>query len=138
MKRRGCGVGGIVTLLGLVLSCCLLPYLISSIYSIVSAILQVPGAPNWLWGDWIGSLVDSGTPLYMFLSEGPICCVGTLGLFIVIFGVILMVGGLGGRRPAPAEDEYQETGYQDGGYEDGDYLDSGYEGEYGEFEEYDE
>jgi hypothetical protein len=110
MKRRGCGMGLIVTLLGLALSCCLLPYLISSIYSIVSAALQVPGTPNWLWGDWISSLVDTGTPLYMFLAEGPICCVGTLGLLIVILGIVSMISGMG-----QGQDEHL-TEYQE--YED--------------------
>jgi hypothetical protein len=110
MRQRGCGLGLIVTVLGLALSCCLLPYLISSIYSIVSAILQVPGAPNWLWGDWLGSLVGTDTPLYMFLAEGPICCVGALGLLIVILGMIAMVSGTG----QPEEEQLTEyEAYED-------------------------
>jgi hypothetical protein len=129
MKRRGCGVGVIITVLGLVLSCCLLPYLISSIYSIVSATLQVPGAPNWLWGDWVGSLVDSGTPLYMFLSEGPICCVGALGLFIIIFGIIMMIGGMGGR----AADE--GAGYGSTEYGRTEYEGTDYDAGFGAYEE---
>jgi hypothetical protein len=100
MERRGCGLGSIVTLLGLALSCCLLPYLVSSIYSIVSATLQVPGTPSWLWGDWLSSTVGAGTPLYMFLAEGPICCVGTLGLLIVILGIVVMITGAGQREEA--------------------------------------
>jgi hypothetical protein len=112
MRQRGCGMGVIVTVLGLALSCCLLPYLISSIYSIVSAILQVPGAPNWLWGDWIGSVAGTGTPVYMFLSEGPICCVGILGLLTVVLGVVAVISGMG-REEEGETDEYEYDIYQD-------------------------
>jgi hypothetical protein len=77
-----------------VLSCCLLPYLISSIYSIVSSILQVPSPSTWLWGDWLNTLVDSNSGLYMVLAEGPVCCVGTVALLIVILGAVAMITGL--------------------------------------------
>jgi hypothetical protein len=95
MQRRGCGLGCIFALLGLALSFCLLPYLISSIYSVVSAVLQVPGTPTWLWGDWLSSVVGTDTPLYMIMAEGPICCVGVLGLLIIILGIIVMIRGIG-------------------------------------------
>jgi hypothetical protein len=102
MERRGYGLGCIVTLLGLALSCCLLPYLVSSIYAIVSAVLQVPGTPSWLWGDWLGSLVGTDTPLYMVLAEGPVCCVGALGLLIVILGVVATISAMGRREEEPS------------------------------------
>jgi hypothetical protein len=104
MERRGCSLGCIVALLGLALSCCLLPYLVSSIYSIVSAVLQVPGTPNWLWGDVLSTTIDPNGPLYMFLAEGPICCVGALGLLTVVLGIVMMIGS------SPAEPEYNEAG----------------------------
>jgi len=107
MERRGCGLGCIIAGLGLVLGFCLLPYLISSLYSIVSSVLQVPTASTWLWGDWINTVVDSSNPIYMILAEGPICCVGTIALLIVILGVVLMIIGLG-----PGEVGYDEDSYE--------------------------
>jgi hypothetical protein len=95
MERRGCSLGCIITALGLLLSLCLLPYLLSSIYAIVTALLNVEGVPNWLWGDWIHSLVGDDPSLYMILSEGPICCVGTLGLLVIILGLVLTISGSG-------------------------------------------
>lgn len=97
MERRGCGLGCVVTLLGLALSCCLLPHLLSSIYSVVAAVFDVPAAPVWLWGDWIRTwpLVGQSDALYMLLAEGPICCAGTLTLLIVILGVVAMIASLG-------------------------------------------
>lgn len=95
MERKSCSLGCILAALGLVLSCCLLPYLVSSIYSIVTTVLQVEGVPDWLWGDWLYSVVGDTGPLYMVLAEGPICCVGSLGLVIVIFGLILAINGVG-------------------------------------------
>ncbi len=86
MERRGCGLGCVIAGLGLILGCCLLPYLLSSIYSIITALLQVQAAPNWLWGDWIGTIAGDSEALYMMLAEGPICCVGTMALLIVILG----------------------------------------------------
>jgi len=99
----GCVVAG----LGLMLGCCLLPYLISSIYSIVSSLLQVPAASTWLWGDWINTIVGSSEALYMVLAEGPICCVGTIALLIVILGVVLVITGMGPRDAYYDEEEYE-------------------------------
>lgn len=95
MEGRSCSLGCIIILLGLLLSCCLLPYLASSVYSVSSAVLQTPGAPNWLWGDWLSTLVDVDGDLYMILAEGPICCAGAIGLLIVIMGLMLAISGMG-------------------------------------------
>jgi hypothetical protein len=119
MERRGCNLGCIVAGLGLVLSCCLLPYLISSIYSIVTALLQVPGVPDWLWGDWIRTLVGESDMLYMVLAEGPICCVGTVGLLIVILGLVAYISGMG--KPEPRAEPPYEPYEGDEPYEDEDY-----------------
>jgi hypothetical protein len=100
MERTSCSLGCILASLGLALSCCLLPYLVSSIYSIVTTTLQVQGVPDWLWGDWLYSVVGDTGPLYMILAEGPICCVGALGLLIVIFGLILSINSVGTAEPA--------------------------------------
>ena len=94
MERRGCGLGVSIAGLGLILSCFLLPYLISSAYSMVAALFQVQTVPKWLWGDWLNTLIDGSEPLYMFLAEGPICCAGIVGLMIVIVGIVLAIGGL--------------------------------------------
>ena len=104
VERRGCGLGCIIASLGLVLGCCLLPYLMSSMYSIITAVLQVPGAPGWLWGDLLNEMVESGSAPYMLLAEGPICCVGSLALLIVIFGIVMLITSLGRR-----DDESLET-----------------------------
>jgi hypothetical protein len=106
MERRGCGLGCIIAGLGLLLGFFLLPYLGSSIYSIISSVLQVPTASTWLWGDWINTVVDSGSALYMFLAEGPICCAGTVALLILILGVVMIITGLG-----PGEADYDEDLY---------------------------
>ena len=116
MERRGCGLGCVVAGLGLLLSCCLLPYLISSIYSIVSSLLQVPTATSWLWGDWINTVVGSNSSLYMILAEGPICCVGSIALLIVILGVVMTISGTGPRNDY---DEYAD----DLAYESAELLD---------------
>jgi hypothetical protein len=107
MERRGCGLGCVIAGLGLILACCLLPYLLSSIYSIITALLQVPAAPNWLWGDWIGTIAGDSKALYMMLAEGPICCVGTIALLIVILGLVLMISGIGGGGQPEAQDLYE-------------------------------
>jgi hypothetical protein len=104
MERRGCGLGCVVTALGLVLGCCLLPYLLSSVYSIITSLLQVPAAPNWLWGDWIGTITGDSDALYMILAEGPICCVGALALLIVILGLVLAISSIGGGEPPEGQD----------------------------------
>ena len=104
MQRQSCSLGCILLGLGALLSCCLLPYLISSIYSIVTALLQVPSAPEWLWGEWIYALVGESEFLYMVLAEGPICCVGAVGLLVLILGLVLAVSGVG----QPEEDYVEE------------------------------
>jgi hypothetical protein len=95
------------------LSCCLLPYLISSIYAIISSLLQVPAASTWLWGDMLNSVVDPGNALYMVLAEGPICCVGAIALLILILGVVIVISSLG---PGDTyyEDEYEASKDQGG------------------------
>jgi hypothetical protein len=115
MERRGCGLGCIIVVLGLMLGVCLLPYLISSLYSIVSSVLQVPTASTWLWGEWINTVVDSSNPIYMILAEGPICCVGTIALLILILGVVLVITSLG-----PAEEDYEVDRYEAAAEEDWD------------------
>jgi len=107
MERRGNGLGCIFAGLGLLLAGCLLPYLVSSVYSIVSTVLQVPTASKWLWGDWLNSvpLIGEQDALYMILAEGPICCVGTLALLIIILGVVTMLGGRGATDDADADEE---------------------------------
>ncbi|MFC2045939.1 hypothetical protein ACFLTC_00250 [Chloroflexota bacterium] len=115
MQQRSCSLGCIILLLGLLLSCCLLPYLASSVYSVTSSVLQTPAAPNWLWGDWLGTIVDVDSGLYMILAEGPICCVGTIGLLIVILGLLLAISGMGRREEydpelyTGMEDQYQDS-----------------------------
>jgi hypothetical protein len=93
--------------LGLALGCCLLPYLLSSIYSIITSLLQVPAAPNWLWGDWIGTITGGSEALYMMLAEGPICCVGAIALLIVILGLVLAISGVPGGEPTEGQDLYE-------------------------------
>ena len=106
MERRGCGLGCVIAGLGLALGCCLLPYLLSSIYSIITSLLQVPAAPNWLWGDWIGTITGDSEALYMILAEGPICCVGAIALLIMILGLVLGISGVGGGEPSEDQDLY--------------------------------
>ena len=69
---------------------------------------QVPAAPNWLWGDWISTLVGDNAAAYMVLAEGPICCVGTLGLLIMILGLVMMISGTGRSEEYDAEEEEYE------------------------------
>ena len=113
MERRGCGVGCIIASLGVALSCFLLPYLISSIYSIVATVLQLPTASTWLWGDWLGTVLGAGHPLYMFLAEGPICCVGILALLVVILGAVMLITGAGPGDEAYTDYEYEYAAYDD-------------------------
>jgi hypothetical protein len=94
MERRGCGLGVSIAGLGLILSCCLLPYLISSAYSIAAALFQMQTAPKWLWGDWLNTTLGASDPLYMFLAEGPICFAGVVSLLVVVVGIFLAIGGL--------------------------------------------
>jgi hypothetical protein len=106
MERRGCGLGCVFAGLGLLLTLCLLPYLVSSVYSVASALLQVPTAPNWLWGDWLNTLVGESDALYMVLAEGPICCVGAIGLLIVVLGLVIAITD-SGQEEAEVEEEYE-------------------------------
>jgi len=104
-QRRGYSLGCVVAALGLILSCCLAPYLISSVYSLVGAVLGTPGAPTWLWGEWIDTLASESDLLYMLLTEGPICCVGVVALLIIVLGVVLILGGTGRPTADEAEEE---------------------------------
>jgi hypothetical protein len=104
MERRGCGLGCIIAGLGLMLTMCLMPYLLSSIYSIITSLLPVSVSANWLWGDWLNTLVGGNDILYMLLAEGPICCVGALGLLIIVLGVVMMITGLGQDEEFDAEE----------------------------------
>ncbi len=110
MERRGCGLGCLIAGLGLLLSLCLLPYLVSSVYSVVSALWQVPAAPNWLWGDWLNTVAGESDTLYMLLAEGPICCVGAIGLLIIVLGLVLAISGWGQEEYEIEEDyaSYEE------------------------------
>ena len=99
MERRSCSLGCIVAWLGLMLSCFLLPYLVSSIYALASNLLQVSSGSTWLWGDWLNSVVGGDDTLYMVLSEGPLCCTGSLAFLIVILGLVMVISGLGRRSP---------------------------------------
>jgi hypothetical protein len=107
MERRGCGLGCIIAGLGLLLSVCLMPYLVSSMYALTSTLLQVPAAPNWLWGDWLNTMVGESELLYMLMAEGPMCCVGAIGLLIVILGLVLMINGLGQNDEYESEEEVE-------------------------------
>jgi hypothetical protein len=105
MERRGCGLGCIIAGLGLLLSLCIAPYLISSIYAVASALIQASVPSDWLWGDWLDTVVGGNDILYMLLAEGPICCVGTLGLLVVILGVVLMISGVGQEEAYELEEQ---------------------------------
>jgi hypothetical protein len=92
MERRTNSLGCIVAGLGVVLAACLLPYLISSVYSVASTLLQHPTATRWLWGDWLSTFADPRGDVYRLLVELPICCVGAVGLLVIVLGVALMLG----------------------------------------------
>jgi hypothetical protein len=92
MERRTNNLGCIVAGLGVVLAACLLPYLISSVYSVASTLLQQSTATGWLWGDWLSTFVDPRGDVYRLLVELPICCVGAVGLLLIVLGVALMLG----------------------------------------------
>jgi hypothetical protein len=103
-ERRGLNLGCVVAGLGLVLSCCLLPYLVSSIYSVVGALVNGSQAPTWLWGELANRLAPDSNLLYILLTDSPICCAGTVGLLVIILGVVLLLGG-GGEPPSePSRD----------------------------------
>jgi len=103
-ERRGLNLGCVVAGLGLVLSCCLLPYLVSSIYSIVGAVVNGSQTPTWLWGQLANKLAPDSNLLYILLTDAPICCVGTVGLLVVILGVVLLLGGRGEPPSEPGEE----------------------------------
>jgi hypothetical protein len=44
----------------------------------------------------------------MFLAEGPICCIGTITLLILILGVVLMITGTGSSEQ---DDSYYQDDY---------------------------
>jgi hypothetical protein len=75
-----------------------LPYLLSSIYSLASAVLEGPTAVPWLWGEWLGQLFEVGSTPYVALAEGPMICAGGITLLIVVLGVVLMMTGVGRRQ----------------------------------------
>jgi len=104
MERRGCGLGCIIAGLGLMLSCVLLPYIISSVYSILAALLQVPAAPSWLWGDWLNTVVGGNDLVYMVFAEGPVCGAAVITLLIIILGLVLILNNLA-RSPELDEEE---------------------------------
>lgn len=106
-ERRGVNLGCVVAGLGLVLSCCLLPYLVSSVYSVVGALIDDAEAPIWLWGELANQLAGESNFLYILLAETPICCVGTIGLLVIILGVVLLLGGVG--EPPSAESQDPEV-----------------------------
>lgn len=91
MERRGYGLGVAIAVLGLILSCCLLPHLVSSVYSLAASLSQMEPVSKWLWGDWLSTIVGTGDPLYIFLAEGPICGAGLVGLLIIVVGVVLAI-----------------------------------------------
>jgi len=105
MERRGLGLGVSIAGLGLILSVCLLPYLISSVYSIGAFLFQVPGAPKWLWGDWLNTALGVNDPMYMFLAEGPVCCASSVGLLIIVVGIVLAIGDDGEDVESEADEE---------------------------------
>jgi hypothetical protein len=91
VERRTNSLGCIIAGLGVGLAACLLPYLISSVYSVVSTLLQQSTATRWLWGDWLSTFVDPRGDVYRLLVELPICCVGAIGLLLIVLGVVLML-----------------------------------------------
>lgn len=105
MERRGYGLGVSIAALGLLLSCCLLPHLISGVYSMATSLYQMEPASKWLWGDWLSSIVSTSDPLYMFLAEGPICGAGLVGLLIIVVGVVLAIDSTGEDDQSEAEEE---------------------------------
>ena len=123
MERRGCGLGCIVAWLALALAICLLPYLVSSVYSIVSIAFDIPTPASWLYWDWIGTwpLVSENQTLYMLLAQGPMCCGGMLALLFVVLGAVMMITGTASDDDT---DDYYE--YEDDFDEEDEYE---YEGE---------
>ena len=119
MERRSYGLGCIIVGLGSLLGLCLLPHLVSAVYSVFAALFDLEAASQWLWGDWLSTVVENER-WYMLLAEGPICCVGVATLIIIILGVVVWSGEAGSD-----EDGFEDE--PDGFYDDSDYeLDSEY------------
>ena len=116
MERRGCGLGCIIASLGLLLSVCIAPYLISSIYALATTLLHASVPSDWLWGDWLNTVIGGNDILYMLLAEGPICCTGALGLLIVVLGVVLIIGRVG--EEAYELDDQESYEYEEQEFED--------------------
>ena len=106
MNRRRDGLGWIVAGLGLLLCICLLPYLISSVYSVASTLLNVPAATRWLWGDWLSTVIAPDGMAYRLVVEAPVCCVGALGLLITVLGIVWLVSGREDGEPGAEEETY--------------------------------
>ena len=107
MNRRRDGLGWIVAGLGMLLCICLLPYLISSVYSVASTLLNVPAATRWLWGDWLSTVIAPDGMAYRLIVEAPVCCVGALGLLIAILGIVWLVSGRVDGEPEAAVETYE-------------------------------
>lgn len=104
MNRRTGSSGWIVGALGLLLCLCLLPYLISSIYSVASTLFRVDAATQWLWGDWLSTVLDPGGTAYRLLVEAPVCCGGAVGLLIMVLGVVWLVTSREDEEPQVPEE----------------------------------
>ena len=107
MNRRRDGLGWIVAGLGLLLCICLLPYLISSVYSVASTLLNVPAATRWLWGDWLSTVIAPDGMAYRLVVEAPVCCGGALGLLIAVLGIVWLVSGRGNGVPEAEVGTYE-------------------------------
>lgn len=108
MNRRRGSPGWIVAGLGLLLCICLLPYLISSVYSVTSTLFQVDAATQWLWGDWLSTLLNPTGTAYRLLVEAPVCCGGAIGLLLAILGGLWLLNGRAQEEQAPEVLETQE------------------------------
>jgi hypothetical protein len=91
----------------MLLCICLLPYLISSVYSVASTLLNVPAATRWLWGDWLSTVIAPDGMAYRLVVEAPVCCVGALGLLIAILGIVWLVSGRVDGEPEAAVETYE-------------------------------
>lgn len=107
MNRRRGSLGWIVAGLGLLLCCCLVPYLISSVYSVASTLLQVPAATKWLWGDWLSTVINPNDPMYRLVVEAPICCGGAMGLLLAVLGIVWIANGGASEGQDLAEETYE-------------------------------
>jgi hypothetical protein len=125
MERRSYGLGCIIVGLGSLLGLCLLPHLVSAIYSVFAVLFDLQTASKWLWGDWLSTVVENER-WYMLLAEGPICCVGVAALIIIILGVVVWSG-----EASSDEDESEDE--PDGFHDDSDYE---LDGEYADDSEY--